>query len=352
MSAKENITNMDWANPPKTGDSRRFEMIGKTFNDSVVFPNPLEYEDIDREFVKFCKEQIQIVDEKTGELFPLYVLFSNQRFTEFLQTWQHTDEENNLLMNFMTVTRANNPSFGESQGKHYNIPGNRNYTIGIKEVLEDNGNESYEVYSMKQPYAVNITYRLSFMVGKFSKINEINLKMNDLFKSLQCYISPNGYYLPMKLDNVNDDTQYSIEDRKFFIQSFDITILAYIISKKDFEIKKYPKRNLTVLGFDDSSYKPSVGVLENENGITDITIDFKQIKNKCEFMFDEQFNISNIDFDNIRYCSIKINGNEVLSILPKQNKIESNLVFNPDDDILIKIKRIDEKLSSSLIFKS
>ena len=66
---------------------------------------------------------------KDGIKLPTMVLYSNQRFSEYMQTWKFTDENNNVRVNFKTVTRENNPSHGTIVGDSYNIPGDRFYTL-------------------------------------------------------------------------------------------------------------------------------------------------------------------------------------------------------------------------------
>ena len=41
---------------------------------------------------------------------------------EYAQTWQHLDETGNLLLNFKTINRENNPKQGQNQGNNFNIP--------------------------------------------------------------------------------------------------------------------------------------------------------------------------------------------------------------------------------------
>lgn len=71
---------------------------------------------------------------------------------------------------------------------------NKRHTLLIRDVLEDNGEEVYEIYSMGQPFAVNLTYRISIITDLFENINAFNQKINDLFKARQCYIRPNGHF--------------------------------------------------------------------------------------------------------------------------------------------------------------
>ena len=78
---------------------------------------------------------------------------------------------------------------------------------------------------MKQPKAIDLVYKVSLVTNKYELLNEFNEIINDKFKARQCYIRPNGHYIPMVLEDVSDDTEYNIENRKFYSQSCDIIIL-------------------------------------------------------------------------------------------------------------------------------
>ena len=94
---------------------------------STPKPLPVEYEDIDKAMFKWVDEKLQLVFD--GKRIPTYKLFSNQKLSEYSQTWQNLDDTDNIVMNFKTLTRENNPLHGESQGGMYNIPGQRKYPL-------------------------------------------------------------------------------------------------------------------------------------------------------------------------------------------------------------------------------
>ncbi len=54
-----------------------------------------------------------------------------------------------------------------SQGPYMNIPGHRDYAVFYEPVLQENGTEAYDMYTMKQPFAVSVT-----MVGIVCNKNE------------------------------------------------------------------------------------------------------------------------------------------------------------------------------------
>ena len=145
-------------------------------------------------------------------------------------------------MNFKTITRENNPQHGESQGGNYNVPGNRDYPMFLVPVLQENGEQAYDLYSMKQPLSVNFMYTVSVICNKYEILNQVNELMQYEFSALECYISPNDHPMPMVIENITDESEYSIDDRKYYAQSYQIKLMAYIIRKEDFKVTKIPSR--------------------------------------------------------------------------------------------------------------
>ena len=78
------------------GTERRKNLSKEIVKNSTMLPKPLEYEDIDKEFNRWVKEDLDISFE--GKSLPTFSLFSNQRFSEFLQSWNEVDENKNLIM--------------------------------------------------------------------------------------------------------------------------------------------------------------------------------------------------------------------------------------------------------------
>lgn len=227
-------------NPSEVGNARRIEMLNDIMRDGTFLPKTVEYKDIDEAFRDWVRSLTIVSDE--GKEYPTMALFSNQRFSEYSQSWQFVDENKNLLLNFKTVTRENNPKYGEIQSGLWNIPGDRFYTMKKKKVLDDNGTESYLILKMKQPMAIDLSYKVSIFTTRYTAINEFNTLVNKLFSARQCYIQPNGHFMPMTLENIADESQYNINDRQFYSQTYQIKVMAYIITENDFRVDEAPAK--------------------------------------------------------------------------------------------------------------
>lgn len=292
------------------GTALRKSYAKTILKNAPIFPKPLEYKDIDESFFEFIDKEIELIIK--GKKIPTFTLYSNQRFSEYSQTWNHTDEEGNLLMNFKTVNRETNPKPGDNQGGLWNIPGEQRYTLLMRTVLENNGEESYEIYSMKQPYSVDLTYRVSIITDMFENINAFNELINSKFKARQYYIRPNGHFIPMILEEINDNTEYTISDRKFYNQTIIIKVMAYIINEDDFKVEKKPKKIKLFMEGDTKRPKPLINIEEYYNDkighpSIELTIDFESFHDKVEFEIDTDFVIETTELYNIRNVRTSVN---------------------------------------------
>lgn len=326
------------------GTERRRNYAKEILHKETNFPKPLEYSDIDKAFEVFIDKELDMVDSD-GKRIPTYTLYSTQRFSEYSQTWEHTDENGNLLMNFKTVSRENNPNFGQNQGGLFNIPGNRRYTMLEKIVLDDNGTEHMEVYSMGQPYAVDLKYKVNFVTNTFSTINTFNMKLNKLFRAKQCYIRPNGHYIPMVIESIDDSTSYGLEERKFFVQQVTIKAMAYIINEEDFQVHKFAMRPRLFMEGERKHKKVSVDLEEyekKENKAVEINISFKLPETKVEFEIDMDIDINSFETNNAR--DVRVFVNDMPYYIDKGFQVKSG------DSIRVKIKRDNEMEDASVKF--
>ena len=251
------------------GVERRRNMSKLILEHAPNFPLSITYEDIDQAFIEWVENELYI--EYDGVRVPTYRLFSTQKISEYSQTWSNLDSNGNLVLNFKTVTRENNPKLGKNQGDTFNIPGNRDYPLFIVPTLQENGTEAYEMYSMKQPMSVDFLYKVTLVTNKYALLNKMNELVLTQFKSINAYIAPNEHPMPLTLDDVSDGSEYTINDRKFYSQTFNITLKGYIIREEDYTVTKLPSRAVFgLLGIGGEAYvdgrKPIVEIEEEPYG--------------------------------------------------------------------------------------
>lgn len=343
---KKNLTFVNLNSKETNGNLIRKSYAQDIVHKAPIFPKPLEYADIDKAFEEFVETDLGLTIN--GKDVPTFTMYSNQRFSEYSQSWKHSDEEGNLILNFKTINRSTNPQEGQNQGGLWNIPGERYYTMLQRSVLDDNGTESMEVYSMKQPYAVNLEYRVSFITDLFENLSIFNEMVNDLFKARQFYIRPNNHYIPLTLESIDDESKYSVSDYRFYVQTITIKALAYIIHEEDMKVEKFPKRTAIIFANEKHKRKANINIEETDdeklvNQTITLSVDFEAWHDKAKFIIDTDFNINEIERDNVR--SMRIFVNETPVFFDKGFKVKSG------DEIRVKITQYDIKEKSSLIFK-
>lgn len=222
------------------GTERRRNMSKLILEHGTPFPKAIEYSDIDQAMFKWVEEKIDITYD--GKKLPTYKLYSTQRLSEYLQTWDKQDDTGNPIINFKTITRELNPQKGENQGSYFNIPGHKDFAMFYVPVLQENGTEAYDKYTMKQPTQINFLYTVSIISNKMDIINKMNELMHYEFNAIDCYISPNGHPMSMTLEDVSDESEYTIDDRKYYSQSYKVKVRGYIIRKEDYKVERIPSR--------------------------------------------------------------------------------------------------------------
>lgn len=342
---KKNLTFVNLKTKETNGNIIRKSYAQDIVHNAPIYPKPLEYADIDVAFNKFVEEELGLT--VNGKDVPTFTLFSNQRFSEYSQTWKHSDEEGNLILNFKTINRSTTPQGGENQGGLWNIPGDRFYTLLQRSVLEDNGTESVEVYSMKQPYAATLEYRISFVTDLFENLSTFNELVNDLFKARQYYIRPNNHYIPLILESVDDESKYSVSDYRFYVQTVTIKALAYIIHEEDIKVEKFPKRvHIGLVGDKAKNKKVKIDIEEDEDELKNqtirLSISFEKWHDKADFQIDTDMVIQKIDKTNIRNMRIFVNDTPIY-----WNK---GFSVKDGDRIRVKINQFDVKEEASLVF--
>lgn len=216
----------------------RENLFKEVLKDSTPLPQPVEFEDIDIAFKEWVENDLNVVFE--DKKIPTVALFSAQRFSEYMDNWGNSDDNKNLMMNFKVVTRENNPQPGTLHAKNANVASDETYLMKRVLMTDKNGRPYFMEYRMKQPYCVDLMYTISLVTNKYKLVNDFNMMLNKKFKAIQCYIRPNGHFMPMKLEGISDESEYSIDDRQFFSQSFKIRVMAYIIQEDDIVTEEKP----------------------------------------------------------------------------------------------------------------
>lgn len=298
------------------GKERRENLAKEVVQNATPLPQPVEYEDIDKEFERWVSEDLDISFEE--QKLPTYLMLTNQRFSEYMQSWEHVDDKKNLILNFKAITRENNPKAGTIVGDTRNIPGNIDFLMKRVQAVDKSGHRYFIDYRVKQPISIDLNYTVSLFTNKYQLLNDFNLMINDKFKSINCYIRPNGHFMPMKLVDISDESEYNIDDRRYYSQSYAITVMAYIMPKDSFSVVELP--SLVLESFEGDKIKKSkTTVFEgcedeyNPYGYKDVEIKTEIARDSFngKFTIDFDAKIYSIGLINVRYFEMFVNDKQV-----------------------------------------
>jgi len=244
------ITNIN-INPSKIGPERRQEILDDISDRGTFLPRGVMEEDMDQTFLEFLKSDERISLSIDGEKVPV-IFLTIQRWTEFSKTWQFSDKFKNIELPFITVVRKPDIQQGQNQAGLWNIPVNRTYTY-MKVPTWDGVRRGVDLYKIPQPTSVDMTYEVRMFTNRMKDLNKFNRLIQRAFQSRQCYINVNGHPMPLHLESIGDESNIDdFENRRFYVQLFEMKLLGYILDEDDFEVIPTINRGVMTLEIEDN----------------------------------------------------------------------------------------------------
>ena len=275
-------------------------------------PRAINLVDIDNGFVEWVEKDLTIVVD--GDLVPVSFLTA-QRWSEFTRTWQNSDKYKNVKIPFISVVRKPDVQPGTNP-QDFNIP-LKDYRIPVSVVPTWDGNKKgANIYLIPQPVGVDVTYTVRFFTYRMSELNILNQKVLSTFASAQSYVNIKGHYFPIMLESVGDEsTVDDLEGKRYYVQTYELKMLAYTLDEEKFEIK--PALERAILSYEVQTKKSKVVakvVKDDTKNDKTVSLVFQFLPTSptsVKFESDFKAFISSIDIDNITAVTIRINGNIV-----------------------------------------
>ena len=230
------------------GVARRQELLDKITKSDTYLPDSILHDDLDRGMLDYIKNTFKVVSD--GTQIPIIdKILTIQRWGEFTQNWSFSDEDNNLKLPFIATIRKPDVQFGTNPSVQRTIPDR--YQIYYAAVPNWNGTTmGADIYTIPQPIPVDVTFDVSIVCGKFRDLNKFNKIVLKHFASRQDYTTIKGHYIPIVLDNIEDNSPIeTIDGRRFYIQNYKFTMLGYLIDSEEFEVKPAINRLFTMYEF-------------------------------------------------------------------------------------------------------
>ena len=215
---------------------RRQELLDRITKSDSYMPDSILHDDLDGGMLDFIKKNFVIVSD--GKSIPIIPrIMTIQRWGEFTNNWQFSDDDGNVKLPFIAVVRKPDVQPGTNPSIQRTIPDRR--TFHYATVPTWNGSQmGADVYKMPQPVAVDISFEVTIVCTKFRDLNRFNKIVLQKFSSRQAYTTVKGHYIPIILDGIDDNTPMdTIDGRRFYIQNYKFTMLGFLIDSEEFEVK-------------------------------------------------------------------------------------------------------------------
>ena len=231
---KEIIPNIN-LKPEKILLARREQLLEDIKYDGTYLPKSLMHPELDRGFLDFVKEDLETT--VAGSIIPMIdLIITTQNWAQFTETWNIQDLNGNPTLPFITVVRQPEVKYGSNPAIIYNIPNRKEYYYAA--VPSWNGNiKGLDIYKIPQPVPVDITYNVKIVCNRMRELNTFNKNVLQTFSSRQAYTFIKGQYVPIIMNNITDESVTEIDKRQYYIQSYDFTMLGYLIDEEEFEVK-------------------------------------------------------------------------------------------------------------------
>ena len=221
--------------PKKILSERREQLLEYINKDGTYLPKSVLHADLDRGMLDFVKTDLEVIT--AGKIVPMLdILITTQNWSQYLETWKFVDLDYNPSPPFITVVRSPEVKYGSNPSLQYTIPNRKQFYYAS--VTTWNGNEQgMDIYTIPQPVPVDINYSVKIICNRMRELNQLNKIVMQKFSSRQAYTFIKGQYVPIIMNNVSDESQMSLDARKYYVQSYDFTMLGYLIDEEEFQVK-------------------------------------------------------------------------------------------------------------------
>jgi hypothetical protein len=309
----------------KTLFARREELLEKINKDGTYLPKSLLHADLDRGFLDFVKNDLKVVVE--GKTIPTVdILVTTQNWAQFTETWNFQNIDKNAEPPFITVVRTPEVKYGTNPAVVYNIPNRKQYFYAQVPTWDGQRN-GMDIYTIPQPVPVDITYSVKIICNRMRELNKLNQIILEKFASKQAYTVIKGHYIPIVMGGITDESVFDVEKRKYYIQTYEFTMLGFLIDEDEFEVSPAITRVLTSTEFDPNNTKRQKKITEESKSFqTDVlfVVGNNTLNQKINYTVDvnigDVINVESFDvFINEDYYGsdltlLQINTNDVLRI--------------------------------------
>jgi hypothetical protein len=327
--------------PRKELSARRQELLQYIKEDGTYLPKSVLHADLDRGMLDFVKNELKVVT--AGEIVPMVdIIITTQNWSQYVETYKFIDLDYNPDPPYITVVRSPEVKYGSNPALIYNIPNRKQFYYAS--VPTWNGNEQgMDIYTIPQPVPVDIKYNVKIVCNRMRELNQLNKIVMQTFASRQAYTFIKGQYVPIILDNVSDESQMTIDARKYYVQNYDFTMLGYLIDEEEFEVKPAIQRITQLFEIDTTTRRPRRNKYPENPDEFNFQFLFVTGNTTLADRIDFRANMSFLSSDNVDTFDVYINNNYFGS--------DTQTIQITTNDILrIEVTKINNNQEALIIF--
>jgi hypothetical protein len=309
--------------------------------DGTYLPKSVLHADLDRGMLDFVKNELKVVT--AGEIVPMVdIIITTQNWSQYVETYKFIDLDYNPDPPYITVVRSPEVKYGSNPALIYNIPNRKQFYYAS--VPTWNGNEQgMDIYTIPQPVPVDIKYNVKIVCNRMRELNQLNKIVMQTFASRQAYTFIKGQYVPIILDNVSDESQMTIDARKYYVQNYDFTMLGYLIDEEEFEVKPAIQRITQLFEIDTTTRRPRRNKYPENPDEFNFQFLFVTGNTTLADRIDFRANMSFLSSDNVDTFDVYINNNYYGS--------DTQIIQITTNDILrIEVTKINNNQEALIIF--
>lgn len=327
--------------PRKELSARRQELLQYINEDGTYLPKSVLHADLDRGMLDFVKNELKVVT--AGEIVPMVdIIITTQNWSQYVETYKFIDLDYNPNPPFITVVRSPEVKYGTNPSLQYTIPNRKQFYYAS--VPTWNGNEQgMDIYTIPQPVPVDIKYSVKIICNRMRELNQLNKVVMQTFASRQAYTFIKGQYVPIILDNVSDESQMTMDARKYYVQNYDFTMLGYLIDEEEFEVKPAIQRVTQLIEMDTTTRKQKRNQFPKNPD--EFKLDFLFVTGNTTLVdiIDFRANMSVANSDNVNTFDVYINNNYYGSNV-------GVIQITTNDILRIEITKIDNNNEALIVF--
>jgi hypothetical protein len=329
--------------PYRTLYPRRVELLDKINEHGTFLPKSILHADLDGGFLNFVKNDLKVVTE--GNVIPTTdILITTQNWVQFTQTWNFQDLDKNVSPPFITVVRAPEIKYGSLPSLQWTIPNRKQFYYASVPSF-DGDRLNVDVYKIPQPVPVDIKYSIKIICNRMRELNALNKTILQKFSSRQAYTQIKGHYIPIIMDNVSDESVMDVEKRKYYIQSYDFTMMGFLMDEDEFEVKPGVERVFQLYEITQGNDNRKRKSLSDNPKNYNITIEF----------VDENVLVTKRFYDKVDLTLIKTNNVESYDVFVNDEYYGINPIkiqLNPDSVVRFEIVKQSPNQTSTIEFQA